>query len=222
MAVAVVDVGAQRVQRHAPLAIPLGARDLGAAEPAAAVDADALRAEPHRRLHGPLHGAAERHAALELLGDRLRDQMRVDLGLAHLDDVDVHLRLRHRGDLLAELLDVGALLADDDARARRVDGDAALLVRALDHDPRHRRLLQVLHQRVADAHVLVQQRRRIRSSLAYQRESQVLLMPRRSPIGLTFCPMLSVLRRFLRLRGPRWSGSRTASGCGRRGRGRAA
>ena len=72
--VAVVDVGAQRVQRHAALAIPLHARDLGAAEPAAAVDADALRAEPHRRLHGALHGAAEGDAPLELLGDRLRDQ----------------------------------------------------------------------------------------------------------------------------------------------------
>jgi hypothetical protein len=31
-----IDVGAQRVQRHAALAIPLDARDLGAAEPAAA------------------------------------------------------------------------------------------------------------------------------------------------------------------------------------------
>jgi hypothetical protein len=33
------------VQRHAAFAIPLHARDLGAAEPAAAVDADALRAK---------------------------------------------------------------------------------------------------------------------------------------------------------------------------------
>src|SRR5215475_11066336 len=38
---AVVDVGAQGVQRHAALAIPLHARDLGAAEAAAAIDADA-------------------------------------------------------------------------------------------------------------------------------------------------------------------------------------
>ena len=71
---AVVDVGAQRVQRHAALAIPFHARDLGAAEAARAVDADALGAEPHRRLHGALHGAAERDAALELLGDRFGDQ----------------------------------------------------------------------------------------------------------------------------------------------------
>src|SRR5262249_58786475 len=76
---AVVDVGAQRVQRHAALAVPLHPGDLGAAEPAGAVDTDAFRAEPHRRLHGALHGATERHATLELLGDRLGDQLRVEL-----------------------------------------------------------------------------------------------------------------------------------------------
>src|SRR5499426_160014 len=63
---AVVDVGAQGMQGHAALAIPLHARDLGAAQPAAAVDADAAGAEAHGRLHGALHRATERHAALEL------------------------------------------------------------------------------------------------------------------------------------------------------------
>src|SRR6185369_3732841 len=61
---AIVDVGAQRVQRHAALAVPLHTRDLGAAEAARAVDADTLGTKPHRRLHGALHGTAERHAAL--------------------------------------------------------------------------------------------------------------------------------------------------------------
>ena len=58
----------------------------------------------------------------------------------------------------AQLLDVGALLADDHAGTRRMDGDAALLVRALDDDARHRRLLELLHQLVADLDVFVQQR----------------------------------------------------------------
>src|SRR5207248_1707552 len=62
-----IDVGAQRVQRHPALAVPLGAGDLGAAQAAAAIDPDALGAEPHGRLHRPLHGAAEGHPALELL-----------------------------------------------------------------------------------------------------------------------------------------------------------
>src|ERR1700687_3073978 len=43
--VAIVDVGAQRMQGHPALAVPFHARDFGAAQPAGAVDADALRAE---------------------------------------------------------------------------------------------------------------------------------------------------------------------------------
>src|SRR5208337_3244820 len=42
---AVIDICAQRVQWHAALAIPFHPRDLRAPKPAAAVDADALRAE---------------------------------------------------------------------------------------------------------------------------------------------------------------------------------
>src|SRR6202035_365609 len=48
--------------------------------------------------------------------------------------------------------------ADDDAGAGRLDGDAALLVRPLDHDARDRRLLERLVQLRADLHVLVPQR----------------------------------------------------------------
>ena len=49
----VVDVGAERVQRHAALAVPLVARHLGAAEAAGAGDADALRAELLQRSAPP-------------------------------------------------------------------------------------------------------------------------------------------------------------------------
>src|SRR5215475_1690869 len=43
----VLDVGAQRVQGHAALAVPLRARDLGAVQPARAGDLDALGPEAH-------------------------------------------------------------------------------------------------------------------------------------------------------------------------------
>src|SRR6202012_1277241 len=134
---------------------PFHAGDFRPTEPARAVDADALGAEAHRRLHGALHRAAERDAALQLLGDRFGDQLRVELGLPDLDDVDDHVRVGDVRNLLAQLLDVGALLADDDARARRLDGDAALLVRPRDHDARDRRLLEGLMQLLADLRVLV-------------------------------------------------------------------
>src|SRR5690606_21982256 len=90
---AVVDVGAQGVQRHAAFAVPLHAGDFRAAQAARDVDPHALGAQAHRRLHRTLHGAAEGHAALELLGDVLGDQLGVGLRLADLDDVQVHLAL---------------------------------------------------------------------------------------------------------------------------------
>src|SRR6202012_4973171 len=98
---AVIDVGAQRVQRHAAFAVPFHARDLGAAETARAVDTNAFGAEAHRRLHRALHGAAERDAALELLGDRFGDQRGVKFGLADFDNVDDDVGSRDVSDLLA-------------------------------------------------------------------------------------------------------------------------
>src|SRR5262245_35140645 len=156
-AVAEIDVGAQRVQRHAPLAVPLHARDLRAAEPPRAVDADAQGTQPDRRLHRALHGAAEGHAPLELLGDGLGHQGGVDLGLPHLDDVEVHLRGREPGQFAPELLDVGALLADQHARPCRVHRHAAFLVRALDDNLGNACLPLLLQDVVADVHILVQQ-----------------------------------------------------------------
>src|SRR5262249_47454370 len=154
---AVIDVGAQRMQRHAALAVPFHAGDFGAAETARAVDADAFGAEAHRRLHGALHGAAERDAALELLRNRFGDQGGIELGLADFDDVDDDVGIGDLGDLLAQLVDVGALLADHHARTGRVDGDAALLVWTLDHDAGDGRLLELLVQDLADLDVLMQQ-----------------------------------------------------------------
>ena len=153
----IIDVGAQRVKRHPTLAVPFLARDLGAAETAGAVDPDTLRTEAHRRLHGALHGPAEGHAALELLRDRVGHQRRVDLRLADLEDVDHDLRGGELADHLAQLVDVRALLADHHTRTSRMNGDAGLPVRALDHDLRDRRLLQRSHQHLADLHVLVKQ-----------------------------------------------------------------
>src|ERR1700724_2825631 len=112
---AVVDIGAQRVQRQAAFAVPFHARDFGAAETARAVDTDAFGAQTHRRLHGTLHGAAERDAALELLGDRFGTHGRIEFGLADFDDVDDDVGIRDVRDFLAQLVDVGALLADHHA-----------------------------------------------------------------------------------------------------------
>src|ERR1700710_2138714 len=154
---AVIDVGAQRVQRDAAFAIPFHPRDFGAAEAARAVDTNAFGAKTHRRLHRALHGTAERDAALELLRDRFGDQGGVGFGLADFDDVDDDVGSGDVGNPLAQLVDVGALLADHDTRTRRVDRDAALLVRTLDHDAGDSRLLELLVQDLADLDVFMQE-----------------------------------------------------------------
>src|SRR3984957_19639977 len=154
---AVIDIGAQRVQRHPPFAIPFHARDFGAAETARAVDTNALGAETHRRLHSALHRATECDAALELLRDRFGDQRGVELRLADFYDVDHDVGGGDIGNALAQLVDVGALLADHDAGTRGMDRHPALLVRTLDHDPGDSRLLQLLVQDLADFDILVQQ-----------------------------------------------------------------
>src|SRR5690606_34016414 len=150
---AVVDVCAEGMQRHAAFAVPLRARDLGAVAAAGHVDLDAQRAQAHRVADRALHRAAEHDAALELLRDRLGDQLRVELGLADLGHVDVRRDAHHLADLLAQLLDVLAALADHHARAGGVDRHAGVVRRALDEDLRHAGLRQLLAKHVADLQV---------------------------------------------------------------------
>src|SRR5690606_5250709 len=131
---AVVDVRAQRVQGHAALAVPLGARDLGAVQAAGHADLHAQGAEAHGVGHRPLHGAPEHDAALDLLRHALRHQVGVQLGLPDLLDAHRGLHAQHLRDLLPELLDVLALLADDDAGTGGMDDHACIVGRALDLD----------------------------------------------------------------------------------------
>src|SRR4051794_38785531 len=112
---AVVDVGAQRVQRDAALAVELGARHLGAVEAAGALDPDALGTGAHRGLHRLAHRAAELHAAGELLGETLGDQLRVDLGVLDLEDVQLDLLAGELLELATDPVGLGAAATDDDA-----------------------------------------------------------------------------------------------------------
>src|SRR5262249_49515982 len=74
---AIVDVGAQRVQRQTPVQGPFGAGDLGAVQTARDSDLDAERAEALRLVDGLAHGAAKRDALLQLL----RDLFSLELGV---------------------------------------------------------------------------------------------------------------------------------------------
>src|SRR5690606_15642848 len=84
-------------------------------------------------------------------------QLGVDFRLAHLNDIEMRFRLGHLGQLATQLLDIRALLADNQARTCRMDRHPALLVRTLDHDLRNGSLLQLLFEVATDLQILMQQ-----------------------------------------------------------------
>src|SRR4029077_2916222 len=93
----------------------------------------------------------------ELVGDALREQHRVDLGL--LDLLNVELDLWVPADLaqsFAQALGLRAAATDDDARARGPHVDAQPIAGALDLDAAHRGALELALQVVADLPVLDQ------------------------------------------------------------------
>ena len=153
---AVVDVGAQGVERHAAVRVALGPRHLGAAEAAGDLDLHALRAGAHRRGQRALHRAPEGDAVLELLGDRLGDQLRVELRALDLADVDLDRLLGELVEVAAKRVDLGARLADHDARAGRVDvhGDLAALLG--DRDVGEAGVRKLVLDVVADREVFLQ------------------------------------------------------------------
>src|SRR5919106_822609 len=108
---------------------------------------------PFSRLDRLAHRATERHALFELHGHRLGNQLRFELRLLDLLDVDEDLAVRPLLDLLLQLVDFGPLAADDDARTRGVDIDLQLVGRALGLDARHTCVREALLQAVAQLEV---------------------------------------------------------------------
>jgi hypothetical protein len=154
---AVVDVGAQRVERHAAVGIALGASHLGAAEASGHLHADALGPRADRAGQRALHRAAEGNAVLELLGDRLRHQPGVELRALDLEDVDLDLLARDPVQVTPQLVDLGARLADHDPGPCGVDVDLDLGDVLADRDVREPGVRQPADDMSANEHVLVQE-----------------------------------------------------------------
>src|SRR5574338_1460711 len=157
----VVDVRPQRVQRYASLVIAFDARDLRAAQPAARLHLDALRAHAHRTLHRALHGATERDTLRQLVRDVVGNELRVELGTLDLLDVDPDFLPRDLRELVAKLVDLGTLLPDDDPRPAGVDRDHDLARLALDRDVGDRRVSEACLEILPQQLVLTKQRRAI-------------------------------------------------------------
>src|SRR5918997_475500 len=134
---AVVDVRAQRVQRHTTLAVELRPAHLRAAEATRALHPDALDLRAALgRLHRLAHGATEADAAGQLLGDTLRDELGVALGVLDLEDVELHLLAGELLELAADAVGLGAPASDDDPGTSGVDVDTDPVPGALDLDLR--------------------------------------------------------------------------------------
>src|SRR5687768_3209398 len=149
------------MQRHAALAIPLGPRDLYSVQAPCAHDLDALRTEAHGVRDCALHRAAKHDPLLQLLRDRIRDELCVELGLAHFLDIDVHRHAQHLLQLELQRFDVLAFLTDHDAWTGAVNGDARVLGRALDHHPGHRGMGEPGLQMIAHLDVFEQHGRKV-------------------------------------------------------------
>src|SRR5262249_52944980 len=85
------------------------------------------------------------------------DELRVDVGAPDLVDVDEGLLLGELLELRLELLDLRALLADDDTGPRGVDVDLRLVRGALDLDLGDARVVEPALQEVPHLDVLVEE-----------------------------------------------------------------
>src|SRR6266702_7199339 len=153
----VVDVGPQGVERQTALEVPLGASDLVSVETTGDADLDALAAEAERGVDRLAHGATEADAFLELQRDVLGNQLCVELGFVDLKNVNKHFTRRPLLNVGLELIDLGALAANDDARARGADDQAQLVAWTLDLDRADAGGLQLLAQLSLELDVFDQQ-----------------------------------------------------------------
>src|SRR5437868_10223342 len=153
----VIDVGSQRVQRQPPLQVPLGAGDFVAVQAPADPHLDSLAPEAQRRIHGFAHRPAEADALFELQRDRLGYQLRIELGLVHFLNIDVHIARRALLQVLLQLVDFRALASDDDSGTRRADDDAQLIPGTLDLNRADARRLELVLQLGLELHVFQQQ-----------------------------------------------------------------
>src|SRR5690606_1412082 len=97
---------------------------------------DALGTGAHRGLDGLAHGTTELHAARQLLSNTLGDELGVDLGVLHLEDVELHLLAGELLELAADAVCLGATTTDDDAGTSGVDVHTDPVTGALDLDAR--------------------------------------------------------------------------------------
>ena len=87
---------------------------------------------------------------LTMLGDALSDELGVQCGVLHFEDVELDLLAGELLELGANALSLGATAADDDARTSGVDVHTHAVTGTLDDDTGHARTLEILAHGLAD------------------------------------------------------------------------
>ena len=137
--------------------IPFLARDFRSIQPARHTDFDSFATEAQRRIHGFTHGAPEGDAFLELQRNRFGDELGIELRPVDFLNVNVHFALGTLLDLVLQLIDFGALAADDDSGTRRKQADHQLISGAFDIDGADAGRTEAVLQLAAQHDILVQQ-----------------------------------------------------------------
>jgi hypothetical protein len=131
---AVVDIGAQGMQRDFALAILLAAGHLRSGQTAGTHHADAAHAQFHGAQHGLAHGALIGDTLLDLLRNGFGHQLRVDVGVADLLNADMDLLFGQFLQFGPQVVHALAAAPDDDAGLGRMQRDFDAVAGALDLD----------------------------------------------------------------------------------------
>ena len=152
----------KRRERNRAFARIKRAAHFRATETTSEEDANTLCAVLHRALRAHLEHATVVRALLELLGDALSDQLRVEVSVLDFDDLDDDLAAREGLQVLRQGFDTRATRTDNHAGARALEDDGELIARTLDEDVAHgrerRRAIEALVDVLTDLVVLNEER----------------------------------------------------------------
>ena len=115
----------------------------------------------HRALHRFFHGAAEADLLFQLHGHAFGHQLRVQFRPLDFHDVHEGFAVGHGLDIFAQIFNVGALFADHNARASRINIDPQVFAGALNADLGDGGAFQLSLQILADPAVFFQKLRHL-------------------------------------------------------------
>ena len=152
----IIDIGAQSMQRHPSLrgTIPCARfRSRPVGQPIE-FSRPGLPCAWHAKRFLSWPGGRPRAAPTGVR--RFRGELGVEIGSAHLVDIDISLAMGELGNLFLKLFDFRALLADDDTRPRGVNIDFSFVGGSLNLNLGNPGVIQACLQEIVNAKIFVQ------------------------------------------------------------------